>query len=283
MAEQQHPNNLIDLVGEQTLAIAANYTDASNSSDKETEVYICGADVRYDSSLTLTFPKGHNLKAEQLITVHLDNRTGVSEYDAELKVYRLSYKGKVTSTDCNKVEVEPIEFQVFYGISVIMEYRAPGYEFPADDRVEQDLIDCPIEQIPEVDSRDHHNKIGVLVSMANGQPHTTVLAFLSTMEDDIFFITFPNTFKSKLLKRDPRCFFAIDNRGTFTFDQAIEWNYTIIQGNARKVAKDSTLFHQIQNLFILKNPFEVGFFAHPEVEMYHISPQKVVCAAKRDE
>ncbi len=77
---------------------------------------------------------------------------------------------------------------------------------------------------------EHPNKVGVLTTLAAGQPHTTVLAFLSTEDDDIFLISLPNTFKSQVLKREGHCFFTIDERAKFTFEQAIEWNYTIVDG-----------------------------------------------------
>ena len=77
-----------------------------------------------------------------------------------------------------------------------------------------------------VEEKDHHNKVGVLTTLAQGQPRTTVLAFLSSLQDDVFLISMPGTFKSKVLKREPRCFFTIDERAKFTFEQSIEWNYT---------------------------------------------------------
>ena len=43
------------------------------------------------------------------MTLHLDNRTGVDELDAELRVYRASYKGRGVETDDNWVMVDPVE------------------------------------------------------------------------------------------------------------------------------------------------------------------------------
>lgn len=75
------------------------------------------------------------------------------------------------------------------------------------------------------------------------QPHTTVMAFLSTQDDDIFIISFPSTFKVQQLQRNPSCCFAIDERANFTFDKAIQWNYTLIDAIAHIDSSHQT--HQI--------------------------------------
>jgi hypothetical protein len=89
---------LSDLIGKQVLGVAGTYGALEN----EMDVYICGVHILSDTSLALFFPNGHQLKANQKVTVHLDNRTGVSEYDADLKVYRSSFKGIVASTSGKK-------------------------------------------------------------------------------------------------------------------------------------------------------------------------------------
>lgn len=94
--------------------------------------------------------------------------------------------------------------------------------------------------------------MGVLTTLAEGQPHTTVLAFLSTEADDIFLISMPNTFKSQVLMRESHCFFTIDERAKFTFEQAIEWNYTIIEARAQIVEKVAPIYERIRSEFILK-------------------------------
>ena len=76
----------------------------------------------------------------------------------------------------------------------------------------------PLRHLGTVEEKDHHNKVGVLTMLAQGQPHTTVLAFLSSLQDDVFLISMPGTFKSQVLKREPRCFFTIDERAKFTFE-----------------------------------------------------------------
>lgn len=271
----QTGSRLSDLIGQSVLGVLGTY--ASPESGEPMDVYICGVEVLSDKRLRLIFPKGHRLQAQQLVTLHLDNRTGVSEYDADLKVNRLSFKGVVARTHDNEVLVDAEEYQVFYGASVIKEYRAAGYDFAQDSRLAQPLPLTPLDTLPRIDDSEHDNKIGVLLTFAPNRPHTTVMAFLSTQDDDVFFITLPSTYKSQLLSRDNRCYFAIDSRATFTFEQAIEWNYSIISGQVYQVAKPSAQFAEIQQAFIAKNPWEVGFFTHPDIEMYHLKAQRVVC------
>lgn len=262
--------NLLSFIGSPVLGVAASYSS-------KTDVYICGVEIRDNDDLVLTFPKGHQLAVGQKITLHLDNRTGVDEYDAELRVYRGSYKGLVTKVQDNQVLVKPIEFEIYYGVSVIYRFAEQAYEHPIDERVQRELPITPLTELPIPDLREVENKIGVLVTQAKSQPHTTVLAFLSSADDDIFFITFPETFKSKLLKRDHHCHFAIDSRAVFTYTQAIEWNYTIIEADAYQIPQSHHLFEPIREAFVQKNPWEVGFFSHPQVELYHLKPRKVVC------
>lgn len=263
------------LFGNHILAVAGAYKDAEISDDME--IAICGVEFLSDTKLILSLPKGHQLLSEQLVSVHLDNRTGVSEYDADLKVYRGSFKGKVVDTKAFSVTVEALEYQVFYGITVVKEYRASTYEFPNDDRPMQALPISPLHSLPDIDLDESDNKVGVLFSFALNQPHSTAMAFLSSVNDDIFFITFKGTFKEQVLKREPQACFAIDGRATFTFEHAIEWNYSIVAGEVYQVPKGSALFEAVRESFIEKNPWEVGFFSHPDVEMFHLKAGQVIC------
>ena len=138
----------------------------------------------------------------------------------------------------------------------------------------------PLRHLGTVEEKDHHNKVGVLTTLAQGQPHTTVLAFLSSLQDDVFLISMPGTFKSQVLKREPRCFFTIDERAKFTFEQSIEWNYTIMEMRAHLVLKASPVYEQIRTAFILKNPWEASFFMSSELEMFPLERCAVVCAGK---
>ncbi|MDK2778642.1 MAG: hypothetical protein KYX62_13370 [Pseudomonadota bacterium] len=270
---------LNDYLGKRVLGVAAAY---NNETDMDASIYICIVDIDSDDNLTLFCPRGHRLQAGDNITLHLDNRTGVSEYDADLSVYRLSYKGQVVHCDDDRhLRLKAREFQVMYGMSVVYEYRQPGYEFPPDLRPSSPLAITPLQEVPAIDASEHDNKIGVLITGASGQPHTTVMAFLSTVDDDIFFITLPQTFKAQLMKRQPQCYFAIDSRATFTFEEAVEWNYSIIRGEVFSVPPSHPAFATIQELFVAKNPWEMAFFTHPDIEMYHLRASKVVCPGAR--
>lgn len=262
---------LASLIGSPALSVAAAY-----ASTGETQVHICGVTFTENDGLELYFPKGHPFQLEQKITLHLDNRTGVDTYDAELLVYRTSYKGKINAINGKHLRVEAVHFEVTYGANIVYSYNAPDYQRPSDERPLLTLPETPLTQVPLPDMRENENKIGVLVTQANSQPHTTVLAFLSTPDDDIFFITFPATFKSQLLKRDSSCHFAIDARAVFTYTKALEWNYSIIEAEAYQVSKTNPLFEPIRELFVEKNPWEVGFFLAPDVEMYHLKAKRVL-------
>ncbi|MGY5749345.1 hypothetical protein ACXHQO_23155 [Vibrio antiquarius] len=264
--------SLKELVGSPILTVLGTYSVGSKM-----DIYICGVEVNTDTKLKVSLPHGHSLQESQFVTLHLDSRTGVSEYDAELQVNRLSFKGVVKRLSQYDVIIEAVEYQVYYGLRVIKEYRADDYAFPKDSRLSNPLPISPISTLSKIDDGEHDNKIGVLLTFAPDRPHTTVMAFLSTVDDDIFFITFPSTFKGQLLSRDNRCYFAIDNRATFTWENAIEWNYSIISGIVYEVPKNSDVFFQIQELFIRKNPWEVGFFSHPDIQMYHVKAEHVVC------
>lgn len=266
--------SLRKLIGKHVLGVLGTYQQGSDKMD----VYICGVEIPDETHLKLNFPKGHTLTNGQLVTLHLDNRTGVSEYDAELSVYRLSYKANVRSViNQNEVVLDALEYQVFYGISAIKTYIANDYQFPEDVRQTKPLPLTPLVDTPRIDEEEHDNKIGVLLTYASQQPHTTVMAFLSSVDDDIFFITLSSTFKGLLLQRDNRCYFAIDGRASFTFEHAIEWNYSIIQGSVYHIPKNSEVFAQLRELFITKNPWEMGFFSHPDIEMYHLKAEHAVC------
>ncbi|SBS30468.1 hypothetical protein MAQ5080_01677 [Marinomonas aquimarina] len=272
-------HTLEGLFGNRILAVAGAYKDAEVSDDME--IAICGVEFRSDTELHLSLPKGHQLLPDQLITIHLDNRTGVSEYDAELKVYRGSFKGRVVETHGFSVTVVALEYQVFYGASIVKQYRAPDYAFPADRRPLQALPISPLQTLPDIDEAESDNKVGVLFSYAMEQPHSTVMAFLSSSNDDIFFITFKGTFKEQVLKRETQACFAIDGRASFTFEHAIEWNYSIVAGEVYQIPKGSALFEKVRERFIAKNPWEVGFFSHPEVEMFHLKAERVICPTQK--
>lgn len=265
---------LQDYLGEQLLGVLASYQPQGIVH------HIAVVYPRRNDRLQLFIPKGHALVVGSLVTLHLDNRTGVDELDAELRVYRASYKGRVVGIDESWATVEPVEFMLIHGTRAVEEYRAPGYAFPTDPRPQAGLPLTPLQRLTPVEEKDHHNKVGVLTTLAEGQPHTTVLAFLTSEDDDVFLISMPGTFKSQVLKREPRCFFTIDERAKFTFEQAIEWNYTILETRAHLVPQSSPVYEQIRTAFILKNPWEAAFFMSTELEMFHLRRVAVVCAGE---
>lgn len=187
---------------------------------------------RRSNALQVFIPKGHALAIGSLVTLHLDNCSGEDELDAERRVYRASYNGRVVQTDENWATVEPVEYMLIHG------------------------------------------------TLAAGQPHTTVLAFLSSEDDGVFLISMPGTFKSQVLKCDPRCFFTIDERAKFTFEQSIEWNDTTLATRAHLVPQNSPVHGQIRTAFLLKNPWEAAFFMRTELEMLHLQRVAVVCAGE---
>lgn len=263
--------NLVTHLGKQILGVLAVYQGS------DIVIHICGVYPQWNNNLRLFFPRGHNLSVGDLATIHLDNRSGVDEFDSAIRVYRASYKGRVIQTEDDWAVLEPRECILLHGFTPAVEIKAPDYAFPLDARAENPVPFTSLTALPLIAGRDHPNKVGVLVTMAQDQPHTTVLAFLSTQEDDIFLITFPETFKSKLLKRNPHCFFVMDERASYTFERAIEWNYTIVEGHATLVPQDNPLFESVRQAFIIKNPWELPFFIRPDLEMYHIRKERLIC------
>jgi hypothetical protein len=265
--------NLCDAIGKQALGVASYYVDT------RLHAAVCCVFVHPNNHLHCSFPTGHHLQPGDAITIHLDNRTGVSEYDAELSVYRASYKGQVLRVYHDMVEVAPRECMVMFGNKTVLGIQAADYAYPHDSRPLQAIPASPLTAVPPMDDTERMNKVGVLITRAPQQPHSTVMAFLSSIHDDIFFITFDESFKMAVLQRDQRCLFAIDSRADFTFVNAIQWNYSLIHGHVHHIARSSPLFNPIKELFIAKNPWEVGFFDHPSVQLYHIQPVASVSAS----
>ena len=261
---------LKDYLSSQTLGVLASYQGDSILH------YVGVVYPRLNNQLRVFIPKGHSLNIGSLVTIHLDNRTGVDELDAELRVYRTSYKGKVVNTDENWVILEPLEFTLVHGVSPVETYMGKGFDYPNDIRVEQELEITPLQSLGAVQEKEHHNKVGILTTLAMEQPHTTVLAFLNTEIDDVFLISVPNTFKLKQLKRNTHCFFTIDERAKFTFESTIDWNYTILEMHAYQVPTSLPLYQEVRNAFVAKNPFETGFFLIEGLEMIHLKCKSVV-------
>lgn len=275
--------SLSDAIHDPVITVVASYAgdDTADPTTAPIQLHIGQVWFDEDFRLRLWLPDGHDFRARDLLTLHLDNRTGVDSYDAELQVYRTSYKGQVLQLlNDNRLLIACRDFSLVHGISEVLAHRAPGYAFPADERPLQPLPVTPLTELPQLDPDQRDNKIGVLVTRTAEQPHTTVMAFLSTREDDIFIISFPSTFKVQQLQRNPSCCFAIDERANFTFDKAIQWNYTLIDAIAHEVPVDHPIYEPVKNAFIEKNPWEVAFFDDPNVRLYHLQCQTSFCPAR---
>ncbi len=239
-------------------------------------IAVLGGIIYHESSIEIIFPKMNPFKTGQKISFHLDNRTGLEEYDINLKVYRVSVKAVVLRSEKNTIFVEPVEYKMNYGNKTIDTYTKTGYTFPFDKRNEHQLLEAKtsLSMIPDIS--EHENKLGVLITKAIERPHTTVMAFLSSDRDDIYIISHNDSFKSKNIHRDSECVFAIDHRASFRFEKAIEWNYTLIRGTLREVSRNNPLFDRIQTLFVDKNPWELVFFTDSTVEMYQLEPTSII-------
>lgn len=229
-----------------------------------------------DDGLGLLFPKRNPFVVGEAVTVHLDDRVGSEIYSIELRVHRASYKALVVTSQGNEATVVPVDYELYFGGHVLARHRAPGYTHAPDPRSPVALPASPITKPVMADENESGNKLGVLISRAPVRPHTTVMAFLNSVDDDIFLITMKETFKYHNLSRDPDCVFALDHRGTFNFERQVDWNYTLFEARAHRVDPSTPAFRQVQDEFIHKNPWETTFFASPTVEMIHLVPRRII-------
>lgn len=229
-----------------------------------------------DDGLVLTFPKRNPFRVGDALTVHLDDRVGSELYTIELRVHRASYKGEVTAVEGARATVVPADFELYYGSRVVARGRAAGYAHATERRPEKPLALSPLTKPVFADENETANKLGVLISRGAGRPHSTVMAFLNSTVDDIFLITMHETFKYQNLIRDPDCVFALDHRGTFNFERQVDWNYTLYEAVAHRVDPASPAFHQVQDEFVAKNPWEAAFFQSPTIEMIHLVPRRII-------
>jgi hypothetical protein len=239
---------------------------------------IAACEIGMDSRLSLRFPKPHRFAVGDRVTVHLDNRTGVETLDINLRVYRASYRGIVSSVRGDLVGVELVHYQLFIGTYVIAEEKIEGYAFPADARSDSPLPRSELSSAIFPDEREAENKLGVWITRSELWPHSTVMAFLSSPSDDIFLVSHRGSFKSSIIHRDRRCCFAIDHRSTFLFERAVDWNFTVLEAEASLIGRDSPLFDRVQAEFVHKNPWEEPFFTDPAVELFHLKPLGILCA-----
>lgn len=236
---------------------------------------VAAVTLHADDTLALEFPKRNPFVPGDPVTVHLDDRVGSEVYSVELRVHRTSYKGTVVSASGSQARLSLGASELYYGSRVVASPQAPGYHHPLDPRPRVALTDSPLRVAPVADDGERSNQLGVLITRAPVRPHTTVMAFLTSV-DDIFLITDTRSFKFQLLSRDPRCAFAIDHRATFSFERQVDWNYTIFETTAHRVDRRSPLFSQIQGEFVQKNPWETAFFSSPDAELLHLAPQRII-------
>ena len=254
------------------------YCVASAYSGGRVVAQVAGCTFEEGGGLRLSFPKPHGFAPGERITVHLDDRTGVESLDASLRVYRGSYRGFVDRSFPEWITVKPAYCELYYGSRLVLRESWGGYAHPADERTEAPPPPSPLRDAFFADEREAENKLGVLISRAELWPHTTVMAFLSTREDDVFLISHRASFKSTLLRRDRRCCFAIDHRSTFLFEKAYDWNFTILEMEASLVVRENPLFERAQEEFVRKNPWELVFFTDPQAELFHLRPLGILCA-----
>lgn len=261
---------LAHYIGREQLGVVAAWTPAG------ARLGVARVAVGADDALELFVEDCLDLEEGHAVTVHLDNRTGVEEYDADLKVYRSSYKGRIARVSSGKMVVKPEHFELVYGVTPVASWSAPGYDHPPL-AAETDAVQ-PGDPVPPFGAapEDAYNSVGVLVTAAPVRPHTTLMAFHAMTDDRIFLVTWRGSLKYRLLQRDARCWFAIDNRNTFTFEKHPKFNYTIIETHARLVAGDHPRHDEVVQRFLEKNPFEQGFFLHPEAVVLYLEPVKVV-------
>ena len=261
---------LLKFLPRQTVAVCTAYREG------RVVAAVALATLGHDDVLGLDFPKKNLFRVDDAVTIHLDDRVGAEIYTIELRVHRVSYKGTVAAADPNRATVVPLDFELFYGSRVAARYSAPGYSHGPDPRPPVPLAPSPLGGTVLADRGERENKLGVLVTRGPRRPHTTVMAFLTSDQDDIFLITVPETYKYHNLVRDPDCVFALDHRGTFSFERQVDWNYTLYEAQARQIGADRPEFRQIQAEFVDKNPWETAFFTNPSVVMIHLMPRRII-------
>lgn len=254
----------------QTYAIVTGYLNNQMTG------LVAGATINDDNTIQLTFPKNNPFTDEQEVTLHIDDRTGIETFTQDLSVNRCSYKAVLQKCADESALAKPVEFELVYEHSIMVSYKAPNYDFPIDNRPEINLTETYLKDFIIPDEKEKENKLGVLSTMAIDRPHTTVMAFLSSKEDDIFLISHKGTLKSGFIKRDSSCLFAIDHRSSYHFEKKYEWNYTVLRGETFIIPRTNKIFEKIQKQFIEKNPWEELFFTDPNVEMFHIKPIEII-------
>jgi len=258
---------LRDYLPRHTYGIVGTYHDG--------QLVTAVAAVAIDDSdaLVLQFPGPHPFRLEDRVTVQLDNRREVPRLTEELPVHRTSYKGTVSAVTAEFVEVCPVEFQIVHSDQLLQDYRAPGYEFPADPRPLIALKESPHALGLHPRQDDAEADLGVLLTRAPERPHTTVMAFLSAGAGDVFLVTRPQSYKAHNLFRDPHVVFAVDYRHTYDLSRPLDWAYRLLPMKAYRISAGRELHTEVTETFLRKNPWNAGFFAAPGAILLHLAPQ----------
>lgn len=276
--------SLKHFLGGKVLGIVAAYHDVPGSLGERPLLSGVGnVKILEDDRLIVSFEDCLGLKKGMPVTVHLDNRTGSEEYDVNLRVYRSSYKGSIIERNGSEIVIRPEHYELSFSSKHALVYNRPGYLHPSFED-QGDSKDVPVGRpVPpfEASPEDAYNQVGVLISRAPVRPHTTLMAFHSIANDDVFLVTWKSTLKYKILAANPHAYYAIDNRSTFTFDHHPQFNYTIIDAKVRQVDKKDPHHDELVARFIKKNPFEQSFFASDEAVLLHLETQKLVSPTLR--
>ena len=242
-----------------------------------------GVTSKIDRTVVIHFPKGTFFSPGQKISVYIDNRTGVDEFDSNLNIYRVAVKGTVVHCQNDYIVADILFYELFYGTAIVERFSKEGYSHPKDHR---EAITLPETPLVMADIRDNliidNNKVGVFVTTAPEVPHSSIMAYLATKGDDVFIISHKGSFKSDNIEKNRDCTFTIDHRGEFSFEMAVFWNFTVLKGLIYRISGNNPVFSFLQAAFVDKNPWEKIFFTHDNIEMFHIQAQEVICPQKEN-
>lgn len=236
-------------------------------------VEVVGLRIDDDDGLLLQFPREQPLRVGDAVTVQLDNRMDVARLSAKKPVHRTSYRGTVTEADAGTASVVPAGFQLFYSDHLVAPFPALDPGPRPDPRPVVPLVPTTRTSLDERSDAEAGSSLGVLFTRALGRPHSTVMAFLSSRDGDIFLITDPGSFKVQQLLRDPRVAFAVDFRATYDLSRPLDWSYRIQTFRALVVPRSAGLFQTVQDRFIAKSPWEGAFFSDPSSLLVHLAPE----------
>jgi hypothetical protein len=236
-------------------------------------VAVAGVSIGDDDGLLLQFPQAHPFRAEDKITVQLDNRMAVPRMTAELPVHRTSYKGTVTSVAPAFLEVSPVQYEIFLSDQALEGFRLSRYRFPPDERPVRPLEESPQSCGLRLNEGEAQTSLGVLFTRAPERPHSTVMAFLSSEAGDVFIVTDPATFKAHNLLRNPEALFAVDFRDSYDLARPVTWAYRLQPMKAFKISPDRKIHTEVREAFLRKNPWNVNFFTAKGAVLLHLLPE----------